>query len=41
MFSLNDEICKFEKLALTLKDDTMAIEDKFLGGGITMRDLIQ
>lgn len=41
MFSLNDEIKKFEILAHTLKDDTMAIEDKFIGGGIAMKDLLQ
>ena len=41
MLSLNDEIDKFEKLAITLKDDTMSIDEKFFGGGITVKDLIQ
>ena len=40
MLTLNDDISKFEKLALTLKDDTMAIDEKFIGGGVTIKDLI-
>ena len=40
MFSLADEITKFEKQTYTLKDDTMTIDERFLGGGITMKDLI-
>ena len=41
MFSLTDEISKFEKCTYSLKDDTMTIDERFLGGGVTMNDLLQ
>lgn len=41
MQSLNEEINKFEKVALTLTDDTMALDEKFMGGGITVKDIIE
>jgi hypothetical protein len=41
MFSLSDEITKFEKQTFVLTDDRMTIDERFLEGGITMNDLIQ
>lgn len=41
MFSLADEIEKFEKSVLTLPETIMTIDERFLGGGIKMQDLIQ
>ena len=40
MLALNDEINQFEKLAMTMKDDTMSIDEKFFGQGVTVKDLI-
>ena len=41
MFSLSDEIDKFEKQTYVLNDDKTAIDERFLGGGVTMKDLIE
>lgn len=41
MLSINDELAKFEKTTFTLNDDTIAIDERFLGGGVTIKDLIQ
>ena len=41
MLSLADDISKFDKLAQTLKSDLMPIDKRFVGGGITVQDLVE
>ena len=40
MLSLSDDITKFDRLAQTLKDDIMPIDKRFMGGGLTIQDLV-
>lgn len=41
MFTLADDIKKFEELTLNLPDNVITIDERFLGGGIKMHDLVQ
>lgn len=40
MFSLNDDLVKFNKVASTLHTETMTLDERFMGGPLTIQDLL-
>lgn len=41
MLSLTDDIVKFDKLAHTLNTEAMTLDERFMGGGLNIQDLLQ
>ena len=42
MFSLSDELKKFERTSYSSElENVMTIDDRFLGGGVTIQDLVK
>ena len=40
MLSLTDDIEKFDKIAQTLNTETMTLDERFMGGGLSIQDLL-